>query len=272
MTFSGRRLRNMLIVFLAAVGLLLIHNVFRAALYQEQFLSGWVLFASALILTAYNARKKITVLPIGSSASWLQVHIYLGLLSILLFLLHISWRIPNGWLESLLAIFFVGVALSGLIGLYLSRRLSKLLTRSGEELIFERIPGFVSELRDEAEKLVVECAATTGSPTISEYHAAHLAHFFSGPKNSLRHLLGSNRHLFEMVKQITNMDRYLNDVERKFAERLNHLTEKKNELDYQYALQAVLKGWLFIHIPLTYGMLLLATMHLVLAYAFSGGL
>ena len=48
--------------------------------------------------------------------------------------------------------------------------------------------------------------------------------------------------------------------------------KKKNELDYQYALQGVLKGWLFIHIPLTYGMLLLAITHLVLAYAFSGGL
>jgi len=272
MTFSGRRLRNILIAILAAVALFIIHDVYRAALFQEQFLSGWILFVSVLILTAYNARKKITMLPIGSSASWLQVHIYLGLLSILLFLLHISWRIPNGWLESLLAIFFIGVALSGVTGLYLSRRLSKLLTRSGEELIFERIPGFVSELRDEAEKLVVECAATTGSPTISEYHAAHLAHFFSKPKNSLRHLLGSNRHLFEMVKEISNMDRYLNDVERKFAEQLGRLMKKKNELDYQYALQGVLKGWLFIHIPLTYGMILLATIHLVLAYAFSGGL
>ena len=63
------------------------------ALFQEQFLSGWILFASVLILTAYNARKKITMLPIGSAASWLQVHIYLGLLSVLLFLLHI---IPGG--------------------------------------------------------------------------------------------------------------------------------------------------------------------------------
>ena len=68
------------------------------------------------------------------------------------------------------------------------------------------------------------------------------------------------------------MDRYLNDVEREFAERLGRLMKKKNELDYQYALQGVLKGWLFIHIPLTYGMLLLALTHLVLAYAFSGGL
>jgi len=75
-----------------------------------------------------------------------------------------------------------------------------------------------------------------------------------------------------MIKQTTNMDRYLNDKEREFAEKLRQLIEKKDELDYHYALQAILKGWLFIHIPLTYGMIILAVIHLVLAYAFSGGL
>ena len=39
MTFSGRRLRNILIALLAALALFIIHVVYRAALFQEQFLS-----------------------------------------------------------------------------------------------------------------------------------------------------------------------------------------------------------------------------------------
>ena len=118
----------------------------------------------------------------------------------------------------------------------------------------------------------MECAVDTSSSTISDHYGDHLAPFFSGPKNLIRHFRGSRRALFDLIKQTSNMDRYLNDKEREFAEKLLQLIEKKDELDYQYALQAILKAWLFVHIPLTYGMIILAAMHLVLAYAFSGGL
>jgi len=32
-----------------------------------------------------------------------------------------------------------------------------------------------------------------------------------------------------------------------------------------------LKGWLFVHIPLTYSLLLASVAHIVVVYAFSGG-
>ena len=274
MSFISRRLRNVGFAILVVVptAILIGLQAFNVALYQEQFLSGWLLIGVVLLLVLYNARKKLSMLPIGTAANWLQLHIYLGLLSILLFFLHVSWRIPDGWLEGLLAVFFIGVSLSGVIGLYLNRRLSKLLTRRGEEIIFERIPGFIAELRTEAEELALQCAAGTNSSTISDFYAADLAPFFSGPKNLIRHFRGSRQTLFDLIKQTSNMDRYLNDKEREFAGKLRQLIEKKDELDYQYALQAILKGWLFIHIPLTYGMIILAAIHLVLAYAFSGGL
>tara|TARA_B100000315_G_C14479683_1_gene542293 strand:+ start:125 stop:949 length:825 start_codon:yes stop_codon:yes gene_type:complete len=274
MSFTSRRLRNVGFAILVVVptAILIGLQAFNVALYQEQFLSGWLLLGAILLLVLYNVRKKISMLPIGTAANWLQLHIYLGLISIFLFLLHINWRIPDGWLEGLLAVFFIGVSLSGVIGLYLNRRLSKLLTRRGEEVIFERIPGFIAKLRNEAEALVLECAVNTSSSTISDHYGDHLAPFFSGPKNLIRHFRGSRRALFDLVKQTSNMDRYLNDKEREFAEKLRQLIEKKDELDYQYSLQAILKAWLFVHIPLTYGMIILAAIHLVLAYAFSGGL
>ena len=46
---------------------------------------------------------------------------------------------------------------------------------------------------------------------------------------------------------------------------------KQHQLDL-VALQGVLKCWLFIHVPLIYSLLLAAVVHLVVVYAFSGGL
>ncbi len=119
MTFVSRRLRNVSIVIVTTAALLLAHQAYGMALYHEQFLSGWLLLGSVLLLAGYNARTKIIMLPIGTAATWLQFHIYLGLTTIILFPLHVIPRIPNGWLEGLLATFFIAVAASGVIGLYL---------------------------------------------------------------------------------------------------------------------------------------------------------
>jgi hypothetical protein len=68
------------------------------------------------------------------------------------------------------------------------------------------------------------------------------------------------------------MTRYLNERELSYAENLQALVEQKNQLDYAYALQNVLKAWLFVHIPATYGLILLALLHLLLVYSFGGAL
>ena len=60
--------------------------------------------------------------------------------------------------------------------------------------------------------------------------------------------------------------------ERESLERLSDLVCQKDDLDYHHALQATLKGWLFVHIPLTYSLWILVVLHLVLAYAFTGGM
>jgi len=248
------------------------HETYALTLHDKQYFSGWALFILVAILTTYSLRKKISVLPLGTATSWLQFHVYLGLLSGILFFIHVDWGIPTGWFEVLLSVTFSVLFLSGLLGYYLDRTLPPLLTRRGEEVIFERIPGFMSELRKKADNVSVECAAKTGSSTVSDHYIEHLAPFFARPRKLLSHLRGSNRGFSNTLKELENMDRYLNDHERQYASQLRELATKKDELDYQYALQATLKGWLFVHVPLTYGLVLLMTVHAILSYAFRGAM
>ena len=62
---------------------------------------------------------------------------------------------------------------------------------------------------------------------------------------------------------------YLDAKGRSRIEELTEIVAAKDELDYQFALQLVLKAWLFLHVPLTYALLTLIAVHLVLVYGFS---
>ncbi len=49
------------------------------------------------------------------------------------------------------------------------------------------------------------------------------------------------------------------------------LVEHKNRLDFQYAHEGVLKLWLSIHIPATYGLFVLSILHVLSIYAYRSG-
>ena len=85
-----------------------------------------------------------------------------------------------------------------------------------------------------------------------------------------QHLINSNRKLYELEQELDNLRRHLNAAEQEYSDQLRLLIQTKHKLDYHYALQATLKGWLFVHIPLTYPLLVLAVLHLVLVHVYTG--
>ena len=155
MTFAARRWLSLSILIVFSLLALAVDRAYSSTLLRSQFLSGSVLLAAIVFLAVYNVRKKLPFLPLGSSSVWLQVHLNVGWFSILLFLLHVGFRAPNGPLETTLALLYLGAAASGVFGLRISRRFAPRLARHGEEVIFERIPELRRRLREEAEALVV---------------------------------------------------------------------------------------------------------------------
>lgn len=235
------------------------------------YVTGWALLGLMLYLTAYNLRKKFSFLPLVSSRLWLQAHLYLGMFTALVFLMHLRWRAPQGSFETVLALLFVGVTLSGIVGWFLSRVIPQALTAAGGEVPFERIPVIRHELRRQAEKLVLGRIVPSGADTLADFYAARLAPFFVGPANFPAHLIGSSRPLNSLLAQVAEVGRFLNAAEKATLAELTELVRQKNILDFQRSGQLVMKGWLFVHIPLTYGLLVFSFVHVVLVYAFSGG-
>lgn len=233
------------------------------------FLTGWALLGGMFVLTIYNVRKKLPFLPLGKSETWLQIHIYLGFFTTLLFLIHLKFRLPHGWFETVLAWLFVLVSISGMAGLFFSRVLPRRLATRGGEVIFEKIPGQRHALKTEAEKLSL--AADAKSPVIAEFYTGRLAGFFSGPKNLWLHLVESRRPVGALLAELEDLRRFASETDRVKIELLVLLVRQKDGLDYHRALQLALRSWLFIHIPLTYGLLIFTAWHMVLVFGFSGG-
>jgi asparagine N-glycosylation enzyme membrane subunit Stt3 len=258
---------NFLLLLVSGLAVM-VHCRFNLALPNYAYLTGWVLFAAMALLAVYNARKRIPFLPLGSSESWMQIHVYAGFFTIVLFLIHLKFHMPTGWFEGTLAWLYVLVTASGIAGLILSRVLPRRLSTRGGEVIYEKIPAIRNDLRQQAEALAL--GTETKSQVIAEFYARQLSVFFAGPKNFWRHLLESRQPLNAVMVEVEELRRYLSDQERAVLEKLAQLVRQKDGLDYHQALQTALKLWLFMHIPLTYSLMIFTLLHMVLVYAFSG--
>ena len=268
---SRRRIRNGIITLGLMAVILFIDWRYRLSMRPSSILSGWTLAVLVLFLAAYNLRKKLPVLPLGNSSIWLQLHIYAGLLTGVLFAVHVGYRVPNGILETTLAVLYAAVFLSGIGGLILSRTLAVRMTSRGEEVLYDRIPVTVRRIKEEVQTLVLSCISEAEISMIPDFYHRRLQPFFARPRFALRHLFHSVRPFRKMMLEIRSQDRYLNDRERKVMKEIEDRFRLKETLDYQYTLQATLKHWLFLHVPLTYALLIFAAAHAMLVYAYFGG-
>ena len=234
--------------------------------------TGGLLLALVLALTLFNARKKLPFLPLGNAAAWLQVHIYVGWFSLVVFLLHLHFRMPHGLLQGALAFFFCLVAFSGVFGLYISRSFPPRMARSGEPLIYERIPAYRLKIKQTVEDLIRRAELETASSTLGDYYIANLRSFFDHVPAVPSAFLNPDHAAHGILAGVTALNRYLNPKEREIAREISDWIETKQNLDFQYASQRLLKLWLFIHIPGTYALILLALVHGYLATIYAGRL
>ena len=272
MEFAKRRNRSLTILIVVATLSWMSYTVYSATLVDTRFFTGWVLLLLIVALMLLNARKKLPFLPIGDASVWLQFHIYAGTITLLLCLLHIEFRAPSGVMDNILALILAGVLLSGFVGLLLTRRLPPRLATRGNSAIFQRIPASIWEIAREVEDLVLKSVVEADSKAIPDYYAKRLKAFFARPRNLFSHFVERDRPRRMLVNGISELHRFASPREKEFLQRISEKVIEKNGLDYQYSLQLVLKGWLFIHIPLSYSLILVTVLHTYLAYYFRGDL
>ncbi len=138
------------------------------------------------------------------------------------------------------------------------------------EVIYERIPAEVAQLREKAESLVMNCTRETGSDTLARHYLETLHWFFRQPRFFANHAFFGGKKARAWYRQQCDAVRlYLNEAERDFLDLLTLLAERKTEVDFHYAAQTLMKRWLLLHVPLTAVVVLLVVWHLLLVHIYS---
>jgi len=269
-SFASRRLRNAALTLAALLAVFWWTRVSATGLGRPDFITGYLLYAALVFLAAYNLHKKLPVLPWTTSAGWLQAHIYVGMATAVVLGLHVGWRIPSGPLDVTLALLFAATFASGVVGLYWTRTIPPKLARVSEEFIYERIPLLRSHVHQRAEQVVLETVRATGTSTLADFFAQRLQGYFEKPRGWGYFLRPSSRLRRVLLAELTETTRYLSEPELEASEKLFSLVRRRDDLDFHHAMQWRLKMWLFVHLGLTYPLLIMGGLHGLLAHLFGG--
>lgn len=260
---------------------------------------GSVGFAFMVFAGLLGLRKKFPVWRVGRAQIWMRGHLWLGFLSFPLILLHGGFHF-GGQLTRVLMWLFIIVFTSGLLGAALQHFVPRLHTAQlPMETIYEQIDRVRGQLADEARRLVQECCAALEGEVSSATERQRAAAASAGANWDVT--VASGMQVDEQAS--TELQRVLAVEIEPYLERpgsrgvrigapaasaamfrqlrvllpptlhsniddLENVCEEKRQLDKQRNFHRVLHGWLLVHVPLSYALLLLGAWHAVMAVRF----
>jgi hypothetical protein len=252
---------------------------------------GSIGFGLMIFATLLSLRKKYPVWRIGRAQTWMRGHLWLGLLSYPIILFHggFSW---GGPLTSAMMWIFTFVIVSGLFGATLQHFMPRLITqRVPMETIYDQIDSVQAQLLAEADDLIssidaiaaklglyVAAGTSAGAAvaiqgiTTPEMALAELRSVYNeslrpylGERGAYDHALNSRKNakgMFARLRKLT--PEALRDV----VDDLENICEEKRDLDRQSRMHRVLHGWFFVHVPLSFALIVLGLIHAVWALRF----
>ncbi|MFZ1103125.1 MAG: hypothetical protein WAN86_09855 [Hyphomicrobiaceae bacterium] len=250
--------------------------IYGNGLRDPRYLDGWVLAGGMGLQLYFHIAIKTATLSPKAAARWRKIHIFLGYLLIAVFIFHSDFSLPDTGFEWALWASFVLVTLSGIFGTYLAWSLHK--WSIDEYISYDRVPTRRAELARDVQAAVAKAdpaAAAIALPApphdawIMDLYATHLRDFFQGQRNFTAHLIGSQRPLKRLSDEIDNLSRYVDPRSQEKLAAIKNLVIEKDRLDFARVYLGLAKGWLFVHVPVTYALIVLTVLHVLVVYAFS---
>ena len=256
-------------------------------------LYGTASYALMMFAVLLSLRKKFPIWRIGRAQTWMRGHLWLGLLSYPLILFHSAFSMGNGLSRALMWIFSFVVA-SGLVGAAVQHYMPGIMTdRVPLETIYNQIDRVQGQILKEADDLMsslaekkneygllVPISRTSGVITtastlvrLSDQSAGRLREMYEQTiqpyltqRGAYRHRMANrntSKAVFAQLRTVTP-----ESVWPVIAD-LENICEEKRDLDRQSRLHRLLQGWLLVHIPLSYLLIILGAIHAVMALRYS---
>lgn len=254
---------------------------------------GAIAFLIFLIAAALGIRKKKHLWPIGSVQFWLKAHIWLTTLTIPLVLFHCGFHF-GGRHSTWLMILYIVVMASGFFGIALQQFMPGLMkSRLKREVVFEEIPYLRGVLLERARKIrseiksLSDAEARTSRPAAVEAGGGEggvpheptatapdrslnvLGDFldtqclpYLGASRGARHPLGKEFAAAEIFRALSVG---VSEQWRPKVQQLQTWCADRRSMDLQTKYQHWLHGWLILHVPTSFALLVFTAWHAVVA-------
>lgn len=232
---------------------------------------GFLALGLILLLLAFGLRKRAYKSRFGRMETWLQSHVYLGLLSLAVVLFHTGWRFEDKLAVAALAALVLVVA-TGLLGAVLYTTVPRLLTEVESDLA-------PAEMSDRLNQIAASMArlAAGKSAAFQRIQSSVLAESTPGTLAGWRIVFTGRRKDRPVAGEGPGWQALLGRVERTEQEDLRRLLvlsrqhkELHQRLVYQQRYKNLLDAWLWLHLPLSLALLVLVIAHGVAALYYRG--
>lgn len=234
---------------------------------------GFAALALIVLLLAYGIRKRAYRSRLGRMETWLQSHVYLGLFSIVVVVLHTGFRFQDRLALAAFAV-LVLVVLTGLAGAILYTTIPRLLTEVESDLG----PAAASERLNQIAASMARLSAGK-SAAFQRIGRSLLAESKPGRLAGWRIVLAGKRRRAAAggTAEGPGWQALLGRVERTEQEDLRRLLvlsrqhkELHMRLIYQQRYRNLLDAWLWFHLPLSLALLVLVVAHAAAALYYRG--
>jgi len=219
-----------------------------------------------LLLTAFGLRKRAYRSTWGTLDGWLQAHIYLGLLSVVVVALHAGFRFRDQ-VATAAAVALVAVVATGFVGARLYAALPRRLTRVESNLTVEEISVELNRLTQAMERL-----SASRSPLFARIARDLLKAARPRRLAGWRLLLAAGAGEPEPERDRETLLRQLPEDEREPMRQVLVLYRQHRELHlrlrYQQRYKNLLEAWLYLHVPLTVVLIVLIAVHVAAVFYF----
>ncbi|MDA2919965.1 hypothetical protein MYX76_10810 [Desulfobacterota bacterium AH_259_B03_O07] len=266
-------------IFIISLVLLIISYIFYAY-YQRNpnganfvgLLYGVLGLLAILLLMYYGIRKRTYNTTFGTLKGWLSFHIYIGVLTLVIVPMHAGFKFGIN-VHTLSFLLMAIVVLSGLFGTYFYINFPVKFTKYGKELLYDEfddeINKFINQmyiLSKKKSKFFVQKCEEAISYGVPKGQKAWQIIFNIGSKNAT----SESDYLTQINKDLHKIQ----ESERDDYQRLAVLSLQKIELQNRFLAQMriknILEVWLYIHLPVSFAMLVALTIHIVSVIYYNG--
>ena len=220
-------------------------------------LSGILSIILMVGLGFYGVRRRSMNLRWGPARMWRRLHLWGGGVFLVVMTWHGGLSFPEGHLNGWLWILTIWVVLSGLAGMAVQKWIPRTLAQGlSLDVVYERIPEIVTDLHARAESLVNE-----GPEPLRTLYRNHLAASMAAPANNLSYFLDVTGGSRTKTSEFEFLYRHAEPEHRAVVRELESLYKTKLECDAHYTLQKALRWWMWLHLPPSLAMMVLAALH-----------